>query len=360
MSNPINDAAWFHRLDPTLLDLGFMQIKWYGVSYLAGFFVAGVLLYLLARHRRILMPPHNALDAVLVFVAGVVLGGRLGYCLFYDPELFISFTSSFPYWGVLAIQRGGMASHGAMIGVLAAAWWISRGFRQEDGAILGRSPMLHVADLSCLVAAPGLFFGRLANFVNGELLGRVVAAPGEPAPWWAVRYPQELVSKHTLTLSVDQQDRLLALVDEVRRPGETDGEGLDRLLFMIRTESTAAANSLAARLEPLISARHPSQLYQAAAEGLVVGGLLWLIWARPQRPGVITAAFLILYGILRILVEQYWRLPDPQLKTQYILGLTRGQLLSVGMLAAGSALLAFAVRRPGPRFSWRRSIVLND
>jgi phosphatidylglycerol:prolipoprotein diacylglycerol transferase len=349
----MNDAAWFHRLDPTLLDLGFLQIRWYGVSYLAGFAVAGVLLYLLGRKRRILIPPQHALDAILIFVAGVVLGGRLGYCLFYDPSLLTTFTKSFPFWNLLAIQKGGMASHGAFVGVVAAAWWISRGFRREDGTIVGRAPTLHIADLSCLIAAPGLLFGRLANFVNGELLGRVVAGPGEPAPWWAVRYPQELVSEHSLTLTLEQQGRLLALIDEVRQKDESDAQGLDRLLHIVRTESTAVANDIAARLEPLVSARHPSQLYQAVAEGIVVGGLLWLLWSRPQRPGVITSAFLILYGILRIIVEQYWRLPDPQLKTQYILGLTRGQLLSVGMLAAGAILLTFALRRPGPRFSWR-------
>ena len=354
------DASHLHRFDPVLLDLGLLKIRWYGLSYLTGFLIAGLILYALGRKGRVLVPPRHAVDAILIFVFGVVVGGRLGYVLFYDPAMIATFTSDFPYWGLLAIQKGGMASHGGMAGVLLAAWWISRGFAQEDGTRIGQAPAFHIADLSCLIAVPGLVLGRIANFANGELLGRVVAAPGEPGPWWAFRFPQELTSEHAPKLSPAQGQHLFDLIDKVRVNDEKDGPALDRLIHTIQSKSSAAASELATQLTPLLSARHPSQLYQAVAEGIVVGGLLWLLWARPQKPGVITAAFLLMYGVLRILVEQYWRLPDPQLKTQYILGLTRGQLLSVGMLAVGAGLLVWAIRRPGPTFSWRKPISINQ
>lgn len=329
-------GGWLHTLNPTVVDVGPLSIKWYGVSYLTGFAIAWALLRYLGRTGRTPIPPRVALDAILVLVMGVLLGGRLGYVAFYQPSLATEFTSAFPYWGVLAIQKGGMASHGAMIGITLACVWLSLGLRDPDnerGPRIGRSSPLHCMDLACLLAPPGLLLGRLANFVNGELLGKIVAMPGEHAPWWAVRFPQELGTKHAPPLTLEQEKKLVELL----------GDGsIDRLIARIQHGSADAA----AKLEPLLAARHPSQLYQAFAEGIVVGGVLWFIARKPRASGVITALFLLLYGVLRIIVEQYWRLPDPQLDHQYILGMTRGQLLSVGMLVAGLALLLVRWGKP--------------
>jgi len=340
-------GGWMLRLDPTVFSVGPLTVKWYGVSYIAGFVIAWLLLRELGKRDRTPIPPRVALDAILVLVMGVLLGGRLGYVLFYQPSLLVDVSSAFPYWGVLAIQRGGMASHGAMIGIVLACFWLARGLpdptaRVEAGLVprVGRSSVLHCMDLACLLAPPGLFLGRLANFVNGELLGRVVAGPGEKAPWWAVRFPQELGSKQAPALTEAQYTALEGLYAEFHKPGDTGGAVVDRLIARVQSGS----GEFAARVEPLLSARHPSQLYQALAEGIVVGTVLWLIAGKTRRPGVVTAWFLLIYGVLRIIVEQYWRLPDPQLAQQYILGLTRGQLLSVGMLAAGAGLLVWAPR----------------
>lgn len=340
-------GGWMHRLNPTVFSAGSLTVKWYGVSYILGFVIAWVLLRWLGKVGRTPIPPRVALDAILVLVMGVLLGGRLGYVVFYQPSLLTDFGSTFPYWGVLAIQRGGMASHGAMIGIVLACFWLARGLPDplKGGtpgpvARVGRSSSLHCMDLACLLAPPGLFLGRVANFVNGELLGRVVAGPGERAPWWAVRFPQELGTKHAPALTDAQFAALDGLLAGVHQPGDTGGAEIDRLVAKVQSGSA----DLAARLEPLLAARHPSQLYQAAAEGIAVGVALWVIAGRSPRPGVITAWFLLIYGVLRIIVEQYWRLPDPQLTQQYVLGLTRGQLLSVGMLAAGLGLLALAPR----------------
>src|SRR5690606_39285399 len=106
---------------------------------------------------------------------------------------------SFPWWGVLMIQRGGMASHGGMIGLAVGAWRASRGWKMEDGAIAGRCSPLHMMDVIALGGVWGITFGRIANFINGELLGRVVEPPralgGGDGPWWGVRYPQELLER---------------------------------------------------------------------------------------------------------------------------------------------------------------------
>ncbi len=348
-------ASYFLDLNPEVVSFLGFHIKWYGVSYLTGFLIGGLIFWALGKKNRILLPPQHAVDAILMLVFGVVIGGRLGYILFYDPKLLITFSTSIPFWDALAIQKGGMASHGGMAGVLIACFLVARGFKQDDGTRIGRCRAFHIGDLACLGATPGLFLGRLANFINGELLGGIVAMPGQPAPWWAVKYPQELLlpQNHATPLTDAQVNTLVDIVDRVKLPNEDFGDTLARIITRIQHGS----KDLAAQIEPLIAARHPSQLYQAAAEGLILGSLLWLIWSRPQRPGVITGWFLILYGILRIIVEHYWRLPDPNLKQQYILGLSRGQGLSVLMLLAGVGIVLWAIRQPGLRFSWRTPVI---
>jgi phosphatidylglycerol:prolipoprotein diacylglycerol transferase len=230
-----------------------------------------------------------------------------------------------------------------MIGVIIAAWCVSRGFKTPDGSRVGKTSMLFILDTFALLTPLGLMLGRLANFVNGELLGKIAANPGEPAPWWAVKFPQERLpgSGHEPLLSPEQQLGLHRLVDSVRLPTEGFDAGYKRLVEMIQHGN----HDLAAQLSPFLAARHASQLYQAFAEGIVVGTVVWAIAAKPRRPGVVGSWFFISYGILRIITEAYWRLPDA-LPTQYILGMTRGQLLSAVMIVTGLIGIAIS-RRPG-------------
>lgn len=341
---PMTLAAWMHDLSPVAFRLGPLTVRWYGLSYLAGFAAAWVILRWLARRGTSRLAPERVADAVLAGVVGVVVGGRLGYVLFYRPSLAWTFTTDLPWWGVLAVHEGGMASHGGMIGAVIAAWFIARGRPAVDGSHPERVPMLHVLDLMCLVAPIGLFFGRIANFVNGELLGRIVAAPGEPAPWWAVRFPQELAERDAPDLTADQARRLNEAIEAVRQPGDTQGMGLDRLIAAVQR----GVPGIRERVEPLLSARHPSQLYQAAAEGIVVGAVVWLVARRPRVPGVIGCWFLISYGVLRVLTE-VWRLPDSHLAVQRPGGLSRGQWFSVVMVVIGAAALARLSRSTTPR-----------
>ena len=341
---PPDPGAWFHDVSPFVLRLseGF-GIRWYGLSYIAGFAIAYFVLRWLAGRGFTPIPRQRVFDAIVALVLGTVLGGRLGYVLVYQPALLWEFTQSPPWWGLLAINNGGMASHGAFVGLIIAAWFVSRGFRGEDGARFGASPPLHVMDLLPLLAMPGYAIGRIANFVNGELLGKIVAAPGEPAPWWAVRFPHEITTKHSPALSAPEQFELDSLVAEFAREGDTVIRAKERVVEAI----WRGAPDVQARLEPLIAARHPSQLYQAL-EGVVVGLIVWWVARRPRLPGVVGCWFLITYGAARITTE-LWRLPDDHLAVQRPLGLSRGQWLSAAMIIAGAVILAIIVRRGGDK-----------
>jgi phosphatidylglycerol:prolipoprotein diacylglycerol transferase len=286
---------------------------------------------------------------MLILVLGVVVGGRLGYVLFYAPELLKDFTSAFPWWGVLRLNRGGMSSHGGMIGVIIATWFIARGPRDSEGLRSQRLPWPHVLDLTAVVCTAGLMLGRIANFINGELLGKIVAEPGEPAPWWSVKFPQEVLSGQGPTLTAPQTDQLNLLIDQYRlSPAQPPMEAYERVLHVLQSGGAQGAK-VAAALGPLISARYPSQLMQATTDGLILGAALWLIWRRPRKPGVIGCWFLILYGLLRISTE-FIRLPDPQLaELKKATGLSMGQWLSVLMVLVGSVSLIFVARRAVPK-----------
>lgn len=329
-------AAWLHDLSPFLVRLwGNFGLRWYGLSYAAGFFAAWVILRWLIGRGAAQVPRSRSADAIILMAIGAVVGGRLGYALIYRRELFWTFSSSLPFWELLDVTQGGMASHGGMIGVMLAAWRVSRGFRVESGQIEGRTSLLHIFDLATLMAPVGLFLGRLANFVNGELLGRVVAAPGEPSPWWSVKFPQEVLSEHAPALTIEQERSLVDLVGDVSHSSDTFAQGYERLVERIQR----GAPELAQRLEPLLAARHPSQIYQAVAEGIIVGTVVWCAARRPRRPGVVSAWFLISYGVMRVVTE-VWRLPDAHFSDPTPLGLSRGQWLSVAMVGAGVVLLA--------------------
>jgi phosphatidylglycerol:prolipoprotein diacylglycerol transferase len=350
----VTDAAYLHDLSPVAFSLAGFPLRWYGLSYALGFILAWLLLRAASSRGVTPLSPQRLTDAMLALILGVVVGGRLGYCLFYEPSLLWTFHHAAPWWGLLEINRGGMASHGGMIGVLVASFFIARGPRDPSGLRPQRVPVLHVFDLVAFVSTLGLGLGRLANFINGELLGRVVAPPGQPAPWWSVRFPQEILSGHRPALSPDQTARLDTIVSAYTPVGGSFDDGFDRLLRALQHASGPEHARLAAELAPLLAARHPSQLYQAFAEGLLLTLLLWLLWLTPKKPGVIASSFLIFYGVLRIATE-HWRLPDAHLATQLVLGLSRGQWLSVGMILAGAAMLAMALRATSPRMGgWLR------
>jgi phosphatidylglycerol:prolipoprotein diacylglycerol transferase len=284
--------------------------------------------------------------------------------VFYSHSLLWEFSSSPPFWGVFQLNKGGMSSHGGMIGVIVATWFIARGPEDASGQRLQRVPWLHVLDLTAVACTAGLMLGRIANFINGELLGKIVAMPGVVAPWWAVKFPQErahgrdplLAFDNAPSLTEAQGKQLLDLINACKtNPLEPDAETYERIIHKLQGGG-AQAKLIASALDPLISARYPSQLMQAATDGLVLGAILWLIWWKPRKPGVIGCWFLILYGVLRISTE-FVRLPDSQLVwLKDLTGLSMGQWLSVLMAVCGAVALVIVSRRNQPRMGgWGRS-----
>lgn len=351
-------AAWLHDLDPVAFRVGPATIYWYGISYVLGFALAWVLLKIAARRGMTPVPGAAIGDVVLFGGIGGVIGGRVGYLLIYNPALLGEFTNSFPFWQALNIARGGMASHGGMVGVLLGLLLLGHLLRKrakkEDLPELARVPSMHLVDLAVAVVPIGLVCGRLANFVNGELLGKVVAGPAvggvDNAPWWAVRFPQEILARgQTGEISDAQVSAAAEAVGMSSLEMVVEG-GQERFVVaytqLMETLRGGGPDSIGAAnfMNGFLNARHPSQLYQAAVEGPLLLVALFVVWARPRVAGVVTAWFMILYGIGRIFTE-FYRLPDTGFATARPMGLSRGQWLSVALVAGGVGLLAYIIVR---------------
>ncbi|MEC8769605.1 MAG: prolipoprotein diacylglyceryl transferase [Planctomycetota bacterium] len=323
--------SYLHTLSPFLLRIsGDIGLRWYGLAYLAGFVVAGHIMSRLVKTGRSPLArkkidPGSLLTSLIV---GVIVGGRLGFALFYQPQILWTVGPSFPFWELLAIHKGGMASHGGMLGVLIASGW----FVRKNN--LDLYDTFHVADLAAFCATPGLFFGRLANFVNAELWGEPIAT--RPAPCWSVKYPNEMLPGHS--------DSVPSVVAEVAAafPNEPANS--------IHTKLIEGDQVVQEAVKPLLTPYWPSQLVQALAEGPLLAAILCIAWWRPKQPGMIGALFLCCYGPLRLLTEMI-RQPDAGIDR--IFGLSRGQLLSVGMVLGGLLLLGLvrkSSRRDGGLF----------
>lgn len=257
-------SHWVHDLSPFLIQFSDnLGVRYYGLAYLLGFAWGGWILYQAAKRRRLDLPPPAVADLMTALIIGVMAGGRLGFYVFYEPMTIFRDPLQ-----LLRIWEGGMASHGGFIGVGIAMAWFARKHR---------TPFFGLADAAIAVAPLGIGLGRVANFINGELWGRVSNVS------WAVIFPASA------------------------RPG-TPVE--------------------------LIAPRHPSQLYAAMLEGfLIFGYLQWRYWrtnAPQAQPGRITGEFLIIYAIARMITEMF-REPDAGL----IMGLTRGTFYSAFMILAG-------------------------
>ena len=253
------------QIDPVAIAVGPLAVRWYGLMYLIGFGIA----FLLARSRIKRGMSGNisytVFDDLFFFcVLGVVLGGRLGYVLFYKPGYYISHPLE-----ILAVWQGGMAFHGGFLGVILAMVYIARKHRIR---------WLAITDFIAPLVPPALAAGRLGNFINGELWGRTTDAA------WGMVF--------------------------------------------------RGAGALP---------RHPSQLYQFALEGVLLFLILWLYSAKPRPTGAVSAMFLIGYGVLRFAAE-FFREPDDFLGL-LAFSLSMGQWLSLPMILAGIAMLAWAGRK---------------
>ena len=270
-------AYWVHDLSPFLVRFtDTIGIRYYGLAYLLGFVAAGGLLALYARAGRSKLSIDQISDLLVMIVFGVLLGGRIGYFLLYQPRaLFADPMAFFRVWD------GGMASHGGFIGVGVAIAWFARS---------RKIPFLHLADLIASTAAAGLLFGRIANFINGELWGIIADVP------WAVIFPHSAGPTTPLHL---------------------------------------------------ILPRHPSQLYAAALEGaLLLAIMQWRFWRSDivrTKPGHLAGEFWLIYAVVRI-VGEVFREPDAGL----IMGLNRGAFYSFFLVAGGLVFIGLARRKSTP------------
>jgi phosphatidylglycerol:prolipoprotein diacylglycerol transferase len=323
-------SAYLHKLDPFAIQLtDTVGLRWYGLAYIAGFITAWFAIRWMGTKKITQIQPNRVGDFMFACVIGVLLGGRLGYCLFYDPSLFITFTDSFPWWKVLAIQDGGMASHGGILGVLiAVVVWGKK----------NKISVLHLFDISAIFATPGLFFGRIANFINGELWGKPLSeAQQQNPPWWSVKYPAEITE--VWVMDPDNFNKQLSGVDTLQSQIVSGTSFYNSVVQEIYSGNQLVIETA----QPLLTAWYPSQLFQALSEGPILFFALFAIWWKPKNPGVIAGWFLIIYGVLRVATEIF-RQPDEGVAL--LLGLSRGQVLSTAMVLCG-VLLAFtsSVRR---------------
>lgn len=262
----------YQSLDPIALSIGPLSVRWYGLAYIAGFVCVALVMVRTARRWSVEIDEDALLTIIVCLMVGVIAGARLGYCLFYGAEEYLHHPLR-----ILMVPWSGMSFHGGLIGTLLSAVVSGK---------MTRIPYLTLADLGAIAAPVGLFFGRCANFVNGELWGAPTNLP------WGVVF------------------------------GGSAG----------------------------VMPRHPSQLYEALLEGVVIFMVLYLLSRKtPPRPrGTFLGAFFVLYGCFRTMME-FVREPDAQLG--YLAGgwLTMGQVLSIPLVVIGIGLLVWAACTKAPQ-----------
>jgi phosphatidylglycerol:prolipoprotein diacylglycerol transferase len=255
----------YPNIDPVLIALGPVKIHWYGIMYLIGFAAVWFLGQRRAAQPWSVIKPEAIEDLVTYGAIGVILGGRIGYILFYNFSAFIdSPLILFKIW------QGGMSFHGGMLGVFVAMWWFAK--KQN-------CTVMQLTDIIAPLAPIGLGAGRIGNFINGELWGRTTDVP------WAMVFP-------------------------------TGGE----------------------------FARHPSQLYEAFLEGLVLFVIMWIYTSKPRPTMAATGLAVLLYGCFRFFVE-FFRMPDAHLGYLALDWVTMGQILSTPMIIIGALMVYFAYHR---------------
>jgi phosphatidylglycerol:prolipoprotein diacylglycerol transferase len=302
-------AYYLHAFDPFIFRIyGDFGPRWYGMAYVLAFACGFWLLRILAERGYTQLRIEQVGDFITWgALFGVMLGGRLGYVLFYRPEMLRDPLSIFRVW------EGGMSSHGGMIGLIIFTYWY---------AWRHKLSWTNLGDNLVVVAPVGLFFGRCANFINGELYGRLTNVR------WAMLFPKELLEPG----HAGEAGRALLAAQTVA-PGLTSAEEVVNAL--------PHNPALREALRPILTPRHPSQIYEALLEGVLLFTILWLVRTRTRQPdGVLTGLFFICYAIFRIFVE-YFREPDASL----IAGFTRGQFFSFFLIAIGLAFIIVAKLR---------------
>ena len=257
----------YPQFSPDVFSIGPFAVRWYGLTYVLGFLSAWLLGRWRVKHSKVFTK--TQFDEVLIYgLLGVVLGGRIGYILFYQPAYFLADPLE-----ILKLWHGGMSFHGGLIGVILAQWLTGRRYGKT---------FFQTIDFMAPLVPPGLFFGRIGNFINAELWGRVTDAP------WGMVFPNA---------------------------------------------------------GPL--PRHPSQLYEAALEGIALFLIVWVYSSKPRPTMAVSGVFALGYGLFRCFVE-FFRQPDAHLGYLAFGFVTMGMILCLPMIVLGCVLLWLAYRKKGP------------
>ena len=278
---------YFHDINPIAFSVGSFGVHWYGIMYLLGFLGAWMLGNKRRKQGRLAASEEQFSDLAFYVMLGVILGGRIGYMLFYTS---LSWVLHDPLQ-IFRVWEGGMSFHGGLLGVLVAGWWWSR---------RNNIHFFDTVDFVAPLVPIGLGLGRLGNFIGGELWGRHTDAP------WGMIFPRALES---LGKSRDE-------LYQMYLGGELNNE-----------------------------ARHPSQLYEFTLEGIVLFGVLWFYSRKPRPRYAISGLFALLYGLFRFSVE-FVREPDVQLGFIAFDWLTMGQILSLPLIVTGIVLLWLSRKSP--------------
>lgn len=328
-------ATYVHQLDPVIQQFTEgIALRWYGLAYLAGFLAGYLLLKRLAERKLWVLEPEKTADFIAAAaLLGVFVGGRLGYVFFYQiPRDGWESVANDPLV-ILRVWEGGMASHGGILGLMVFTFFYARKHKVSWTGL---------GDGLCVVAPIGLLCGRIANFINGELYGRV--ATGVP---WAVKFPTAFNDgKAPESIRFGEALHAAANVDS-GLAGKIAGLPLDEnrtYLFHKLLESNRESGEVADAIAPYLEPRHPSQLYEGLLEGGLLFAILWIVRVKfPKAPhGLLTGLFFGLYATFRIFAERF-REPDAAWVIEGIL--TKGQFLSLFMYLFAAAFLIFAFRK---------------
>lgn len=296
-------APFVVNIDPIAFNLGPVHVHWYGLMYLVGFFSAVILGERRRRQGRLPVTRDALSDLFFYGMMGVIVGGRIGYMLFYYAGglrwIWTDPLALFRVWD------GGMSFHGGLLGVLVAGLWWSRKHKLH---------FMDTVDFVAPLVPIGLGLGRLGNFINGELWGKPTTLP------WGMIYPNAQAEDHAYAFGS-------AIAD-------------NRIHYAAHPAWQAVYNQFGGHLP-----RQPSELYELALEGVVMFAVLWCVSMKPRRRYLISGLFALMYGCFRFAVE-FVRLPDAQLGYLAFGWVTMGQILSLPLIAVGLWLLWLSRKAP--------------
>ncbi len=335
-------ATYVHNLDPIALPIyGGLALRWYGIAYLMGFVGGFLLLRNFAQRGLWVLKPEKTADFIAAAALfGVFLGGRLGWVLFYfkdgvlDPRWWPAIKAD-PLLG-FRVWEGGMASHGGILGLVIFTWFYAR---KEKVTWTG------LGDGLCVVAPLGLFFGRMANFINGELYGRVATGVG-----WAVKFPGTLMDakapefdrfNEAATAAAQVEPKLGPVYQALETATNQDYPYARSTYFEALLDAHRHSHAVNDAIAPYLEPRHPSQLYEGMLEGLLLFIILYVVRVkfRNAPDGLLTGLFFALYAIFRIFGEHF-REPDAAMVGAF----SKGQFFSFFMFLFAAAFFVHAWR----------------